>query len=74
MAARTHDEIAALMSTISRLGGSTPFGFFIDQDSKDPSRFVPHLAQAGISLPDRDYYLKKDNHRFNAASESTLAW
>lgn len=29
----------------------------VDQDSKNSSRYMLHLWQGGISLPDRDYYL-----------------
>ena len=36
-------------------------GFRIDQDEKDSTRYVPILWQAGLGLPDRDYYLKDDS-------------
>jgi len=36
-------------------------GFRIDQDEKDSTRYVPILWQAGLGLPDRDYYLKDDD-------------
>ena len=35
-------------------------GFRIDQDEKDSTRYMPILWQAGLGLPDRDYYLKDD--------------
>jgi putative endopeptidase len=31
-----------------------------DQDFADATRNIAHLDQAGLGLPDRDYYLKKD--------------
>jgi putative endopeptidase len=39
---------------------SSLLGIFIDQDSKNVSEYIPQLGQGGISLPDRDYYLKND--------------
>ena len=40
--------------------GSPLFGFFIGQDRKHPTVYVVNLSQGGISMPDRDYYLKSD--------------
>jgi putative endopeptidase len=40
--------------------GSPLFGFFVGQDRKHPSVYVVNLSQGGISMPDRDYYLKSD--------------
>ena len=34
-----------------------PSRFYIDQDDKNPDRYVTGLAQSGIGMPDRDYYL-----------------
>ncbi len=36
------------------------YGFFVAQDQKETTRYVPMLAQGGLGLPDRDYYLKDD--------------
>lgn len=36
------------------------FSFYVEQDSKNPQVLISHLYQGGISLPDRDYYLKED--------------
>ncbi len=40
--------------------GSPLFGFSIGQDRKHPDRMVVQFSQGGISLPDRDYYIKSD--------------
>src|SRR5712675_825021 len=70
-AAKSLDDIAALMGDLSRVnagggGSNTPFSFYIDQDEKVPSQYIPHFVQSGLGLPDRDYYLK-DDPRFVAA-------
>jgi len=36
------------------------FRLGIDQDNKNASKYIVNLGQGGISLPDRDYYLKSD--------------
>lgn len=39
---------------------SALFGFFVTQDRKDVTQYIPQLSQGGTTLPDRDYYLKND--------------
>jgi putative endopeptidase len=73
-AAATPEKVASLMGAFSRLGGVMPFPFLIDQDSKDPSHYRAHLVQGGLALPDRDYYLEKDNPRFSAARDAYRAY
>jgi len=36
------------------------FGFFVSQDRKEVTKYIPQLSQGGTTLPDRDYYLKND--------------
>ncbi|AUD01196.1 M13 family metallopeptidase [Spirosoma pollinicola] len=36
------------------------FGFFVAQDRKNVSKYLPQFGQGGTTLPDRDYYLKND--------------
>ncbi|HTY37466.1 MAG TPA: M13 family metallopeptidase [Bacteroidota bacterium] len=36
------------------------FGVAANQDQKNSTRVVAHLAQSGLGLPDRDYYLSDD--------------
>ncbi|HTH52419.1 MAG TPA: M13 family metallopeptidase [Edaphobacter sp.] len=36
------------------------FGFGSDQDQKDSSKQIGEVDQAGLGLPDRDYYLNQD--------------
>ena len=43
------------------MGLASPlFSFYIGQDRKNVERMIPQLGQGGISLPDRDYYLKSE--------------
>jgi putative endopeptidase len=43
-----------------RDGMGSGFGFFVRQDAKESTKYMGYLSQGGLSLPDRDYYLKDD--------------
>ncbi|MFT4022105.1 MAG: M13 family metallopeptidase, partial [Acinetobacter sp.] len=53
-------DIASLLAHYERIGVSKPFGMGIDQDMKQSTIMIVQLGQSGLSLPDRDYYLKDD--------------
>ncbi len=36
------------------------FGFYVGQDRKHPDKMAVQFSQGGLSMPDRDYYLKSD--------------
>jgi putative endopeptidase len=64
------DQIAALKSTaglatlVARLRGegvNALFSFRSGQDLKDATQVIAMVDQGGLSLPDRDYYLKTDD-------------
>ncbi|WP_345254269.1 M13 family metallopeptidase [Flaviaesturariibacter amylovorans] len=40
--------------------GGALFSFTISQDRKKVDQYIPQIGQGGITLPDRDYYLKND--------------
>jgi len=58
-AARTHEQLAALMGRPD-LDLKSPLGIGITADQKNPDRYIVAITQSGLSLPDRDYYLKDD--------------
>ena len=53
-------EVAAEMGRLERLGVQNPLGFYIYPDAKNPDIYGFWLSQNGLTLPDRDYYLKDD--------------
>ena len=53
-------KITAVVSHMYLIGSPAFFGFGSEQDAKDSSQVIPALDQGGLSLPDRDYYLKTD--------------
>ena len=58
--AKTRDDFAALMGRTTTDFEFSLFNPGIDVDLKDPNKYAFYLTQAGIGLPDRDYYLKPD--------------
>ena len=58
---------AALVAEADRNGLAVPFGTGVGQDAKQPQVYAVGLRQAGLGLPDRDYYLKADDAKLAAA-------
>jgi putative endopeptidase len=57
-------KIATIMGDLEAAGAPAPlFRFGVSQDEKDSSKQIAEIAQGGLSLPDRDYYIV-DNPRF----------
>ncbi|WP_417663754.1 M13 family metallopeptidase [Pseudidiomarina donghaiensis] len=59
----THADVAARFAELAKLGVSGPFGFYVYGDKKNPDYNALYFGQSGLSLPDRDYYLK-DEEKF----------
>lgn len=62
------DEISHLR--VAGIAGPL-YGFFVGQDRKNVEHMIPQLSQGGTSLPDRDYYLKKEGR--NVAIQEAYA-
>ena len=58
-AAKTLADIATLMGRPD-LGLDTPINASVTIDEKNPDRYIVGINQSGLSLPERDYYLKDD--------------
>jgi endothelin-converting enzyme/putative endopeptidase len=56
-AAASRDDLMKFFGDIHHQG---PAGFGIIPDPADTTRYIAFVGQAGIGLPDRDYYLKTD--------------
>ena len=53
-------ELPAVYSEADRLGINIPYAMFIGQDRKASDQYALNVIQAGLGMPDRDYYLSKD--------------
>ncbi len=47
---------AALLGRLARTGVGGAVGCYVDTDDKDSSRYLVHLTQSGLGLPDESYY------------------
>ena len=59
-AARSKSDFARALGDSLDGFGPALFPYFINQDAKDPERYVPVFLQGGLGMPDRDYYLSSD--------------
>ncbi len=59
-AIKTKDDVISAFVSLGKIGIDSPVGFFVNQDRKDSTKYISYLWQAGISMPNRDYYLKDD--------------
>jgi len=57
-AARTRDQLAAIMGRSQGDFGGSMFAAYVSDDAKDPLKYAAYLTQAGLNLPNRDYYLE----------------
>ena len=55
--------IPALVAHFNKTGVPAPYGVFVSQDARDSTQYAAHMGQSGLGLPDRDYYLKKDDEK-----------
>ena len=56
-AARTRTQLAALMGHVNEGFLGSFCSVYISPDARSPQRYAVQLEQAGLGLPDRDYYL-----------------
>eukprot|EP01032_Pedospumella_encystans_P023282 gene23281-26353_t len=54
-------QLPALIARNNQTGAAAPIDLGIHQDNKDSTKYVVDFVQSGLGLPDRDYYLKKDD-------------
>jgi endothelin-converting enzyme/putative endopeptidase len=57
----SHSDVAQQMGELFKLGVSGLFGFFVYPDLKQPQINALYLYQSGLTMPDRDYYLKTED-------------
>ncbi len=57
---KTRQQMVTLLGKFMSWGSRPLYGFYIDQDQKISSKLIPYFSQGGLTLPDRDYYLKND--------------
>jgi putative endopeptidase len=66
-AAPDHTTLARVLGRRQREGRASLIGSFVSTDAKDPSRYLVHLNQSGLGLPDESYYRKESYAEIRAA-------
>ncbi|BFM08511.1 M13 family metallopeptidase [Halioxenophilus aromaticivorans] len=59
------DSQQALMQFLGKswmVSGLAPVALFVSPDKKNPDQYTVYFYQAGLSLPDRDYYFDSTDH------------
>ena len=49
-------DLAAFLGEFERIGGAGLFGSYVDTDDRNSDRYLFHIAQGGLGLPDESYY------------------
>ena len=57
---RNHKDLTVLWGNWQRYRIGTPVAVYVGQDQKQSDQYITGASQAGLGLPDRDYYLKDD--------------
>ncbi|MGH3897423.1 MAG: M13 family metallopeptidase [Pseudonocardiaceae bacterium] len=56
----TPTDLARYFGHSATTGFSSPIALYIDQDAKNALAYTSYVSQSGLSLPNRDYYLKSE--------------
>jgi putative endopeptidase len=57
---KSHKDLTVLWGEWQRYRVGTPVALFVGQDQKQSDQYITGASQAGLGLPDRDYYLKEN--------------
>ena len=67
------DALAAAIGALQRTGVGGGVGVYIDTDSKDSTRYLVHVTQSGIGLPDESYFRDEQHAEVLAAYPGHIA-
>ncbi|MEO5675333.1 MAG: M13 family metallopeptidase [Chitinophagales bacterium] len=57
---KTTDDLIRTVTRLQKIGTTAFFQGYVDADQKNSAMNILTLAQGGLGLPDRDYYLRTD--------------
>jgi len=66
-AMRDKKAIPAQIAHLSKIGVAGPYSVSVNLDARNSTRYAAYIGQSGLGLPDRDYYLKKDDAKLAEA-------
>ena len=65
--------LAEVVGRLQRAGVGGGAGVYVDTDSKDSSRYLLHVSQSGLGLPDESYYRDEQHAEILAAYPRHIA-
>lgn len=68
-ALRDKRDLAVYLARLGAIGASSPLDLSVQLDARDPSRYVPNLAQGELGMLDRSYYLQQNAVQLAARKE-----
>ncbi|MBS9533257.1 M13 family metallopeptidase [Mycobacterium sp. M1] len=72
-AAGDRAALAAALGALQRTGVGGGVGVYVDTDSKNSARYLVHLNQSGLGLPDESYYRDPQHAEILAAYPAHIA-
>jgi putative endopeptidase len=57
---KSKDDVLDVAAQMQRKALAPMFTFYVYQDQKNSSAYIPYVDQGGLTLPDRDYYVNND--------------
>ncbi len=54
-------DLARALGALQRVGVRGLFGLYVDTDARQSDRYLVHVTQSGLGLPDESYY-REENH------------
>jgi putative endopeptidase len=67
-------ELLVLTADLNRMGVQIPAGAYINNDEKQSDQYIAYIAQSGLGLPDRDWYLDTENPTYQEARDAYRAY
>jgi endothelin-converting enzyme/putative endopeptidase len=58
--AQSKGQLASALGSLARGGVYGPLAAYVSVDARDSDRYAVYVTQAGLTLPDRDYYLENE--------------
>jgi putative endopeptidase len=65
--AADRDALASVVGALQRTGVGGGVGLYVDTDAKNSARYLVHVTQSGIGLPDESYYRDQQHAEVLAA-------
>jgi len=67
------DQLAEYFAMAAKIGVTIPFNMAVAQDEKDSTQYITNVAQAGLGLPDRDYYFDESRAEIRTQYEEFIS-